>query len=75
MGKGMMTSTGPVIEGPRRLLTHKDYAVEEMQSLIKPTDVDPCSELGTKELGALALFDLTRVNLFSWLIKFFFFLN
>ena len=46
-----------------------------MQSLIKPTDVDPCAELGTKELGASTLFDLTRVNLFSWLFFsiFFFF--
>ena len=66
--KGMMTLTGPVIKGPRCLLTHKDYAVKEVQSLIKPTDVDPCAELGTEELGASTLFDLTRVNLFSWLV-------
>ena len=68
-GKGMMTSMDPVIEGPRCLLTHKDYAVEEVQSLIKPTDVDPCAELGTQELGASALFDLTWVNPFPWLIS------
>ena len=81
VGKGMMTSTGPVIEGPCCLFTHKDYAVEEVQSLIKSTDVDPCAELGTEELGTLTLFDLTRVNLFPWLISspflslfFFFFL-
>ena len=67
--KGMMTSTGLVIEGPRCLLTHKDYAVEKVQSLIKSTDVDPCVELGTEELGASALFDLTRVNPFLWLIS------
>ena len=30
VSKGMMTSTGPVVEGPRRLLTYKDYAVEEV---------------------------------------------
>ena len=29
-GKGLMTSTGPVAEGPRCFLTHKDYAVEEV---------------------------------------------
>ena len=71
----MMTSTGPIVEGPRRLLTHKDYAVEEVQTLLKPTDVNPCAELGTEELGVSALFDLTRVNLFSWLFFsiFFFF--
>ena len=67
--KGMMTSTGLVIEGPRCLLTHKDYAVEKVQSLIKSTDVDPCVELGTEELGASALFYLTRVNPFLWLIS------
>ena len=61
--KEMMTLTGPIIEGPRHLLTHKDYAVEEL------TDVDPCAELGIEELGASALFDLTRVNILSWLIS------
>ena len=66
--KGMMTSTGPVIEGPCRLLTHKDYVVEEVKALIKLTDVDPCAELGTEELGALALFDLTRVSPLPWWI-------
>ena len=49
-GKGMMTSTGPVIGGPRCLLTHKDYAVEEVKTLIKPTDVDPYAKLGTEKL-------------------------
>ena len=58
-GKGMMTSTGPVIKGPRRLLTHKDYAVEEVKALIKPTDVDPCAELGMEKLVASTLFNLT----------------
>ena len=41
-GKGVMTSTGPVSEGPCCLLTHKDYAVGEVESLIKPTDIEPC---------------------------------
>ena len=62
-GKGM-TSTGPIVEGPRCLLTHKDYTDEEVQSFIKPTDVDPCVELGMEELGVSALFELTRVNSF-----------
>ena len=68
-GKGMTISTGPIIEGPYCLLTDKDYAVKEVQSLIKPTDVDSCAELGTEELRASALFYLTRVNPFSWLIS------
>ena len=66
--KGMMTSAGLVIEGTRRLLTHKDYVVEEVKVLIKPTDVDPCAELGTEELGLSTLFDLTRVSPLLWWI-------
>ena len=62
-GKGVMTSSGPVIEGPCCLLTHKDYAVGEVGSFIKPTDIGPCNLLGTEDLGALALFNLTRVCL------------
>ena len=63
-----MTSTGPVVEGPYRLLTHKDFVVKKVESLIKPTDVKPCAESGMEELGVSALFDLTRVSLLSWLI-------
>ena len=37
--KGVMTSSGPIIEGPRHLLTHKDYAIEGVESLVKPTDI------------------------------------
>ena len=66
--KGMMTSSGPIIEGPRCLLTHKDYAIKEVGSLIKPTNIDPCAQLGTEKLGASALFDLIRASLLSWLI-------
>ena len=72
-GKGMMTSTSLVIRGPRCLLTNKDYAVKEVKTLIKPTDVDPCAELRAEELGESALFDLTRVSLLPWLILSFFF--
>ena len=43
VGKGVMTSSGPIIEGPRCLLTHKDYAVEGVESLIKQTDLDSCA--------------------------------
>ena len=64
-GKGVMTSYGPVIEGPCCLLTHKDYAVEEVGSFIKSTDIGPCDLLGKEDLGALALFYLTRVCSFS----------
>ena len=62
-GKGAMTSLGPVNEGPCRLLTHKDYAVGEVKPFIKPADIEPCDQLGTENLGASAIFDLTRVCL------------
>ena len=68
-GKGVMTSTGPVNEGPCRLLTHKEYAVGEVESLIKPTNVEPCDQVGTKDLGASALFDLSRVCFSHFWVK------
>ena len=63
VGKGLMTSLGPVIEGPCRLLTHRDYAVEEVRSFVKPADIEPCDQLETEDLGASALFYLARVCL------------
>ena len=60
-GKGVMTSSGPVLEGPCSLLTYKGYAVGELGSFVKPTDLEPCDLVGTKDLGASALFDITRV--------------
>ena len=64
VGKGLMTSTGLVVEGPCRLFTHKEYAIETVESIIKQTDVDPCAKQGIEELGALGLFDLSWVSLF-----------
>ena len=61
--KGAMTSSGPVLEGPSYLLTHKAYAVGEVGSFVKPTDLEPCDLVGTEDLGASALFDITRVCL------------
>ena len=60
-GKGLITSSGPVIEGPCCLLTHKDYAIREVGSFVKPTDIGPCDLVGTEDLGVSALFDLTKV--------------
>ena len=42
-------------------MTHKDYAIEEVGSFVKPTDIGPCDLVGTENLGASAFFDLTRV--------------
>ena len=58
---GVMTSSGPVNEGPCCLLIHKDYAVKEVGSFIKPMDIGPCDLLGMEDLRASAIFDLTRV--------------
>ena len=42
-GKGLMTTLGPVTQDSEcRLLTHKDYAVEMLESIIKDKDVNPC---------------------------------
>ena len=61
VGKGLMTTSGPVTQGPdRRLLTHKDYAIKMMCSIIRDKDVDPCVELGTNELEASASLILHR---------------
>ena len=63
-GKGVMTSSSPVLEGPCYLLTHKGYAVGEVSSFVKPTDLEPCDLVATEDPGAFALFDITRVCLF-----------
>ena len=63
-GKGAMTSSGPVHEGPSCLLTHKAYAVGEVGSFVKPMDLEPFDLVGTEDLGASALFDIIRVCLF-----------
>ena len=62
-GKGVMTSSGPVLEGPCSLLTHKGYVVGEVGFFVKPTDLKPCDLVGTEDLGASTLFDITRVCL------------
>jgi len=58
-----MTGKGPVALGAvRRILTHKDYAVEMVNSIIKETNLDPCADQTTEDLGAFGLFDLSRVR-------------
>ena len=61
-GKGVMTSFGPVLEGPCSLLTHKGYTVGEVGSFVKPTDLESCDLVGMEDLGASTLFDITRVR-------------
>ena len=63
VGKGAMTSSGLVPEDPSCLLTHKAYAVGEVGFFVKPTDLEPCELVGTEDLGASAIFYITRVCL------------
>ena len=60
-----MTSFGLIIEGPCCLLTHKGYAIEEVGSFVNLMDLEPYDLVGMKDLGASALFDITRVCLLS----------
>nr|POE52703.1 hypothetical protein CFP56_17656 [Quercus suber] len=56
-----MMRKGPATQGAiRRLLTHKQYTVEMVHSIIKETDLNPCADQTTEDLGALGLFDLSR---------------
>ena len=62
-GKGAITSSSPVPEGLSCLLTHKAYVVGEVGSSVKPTDLEPCDLVGMEDLGASAIFYITRVCL------------
>ena len=63
--KGLMTMSGPITQGlDCRLLTHKYYAVEVIETIIKDKDMDLCVEQTTEELGASGLFDLIWVCFF-----------
>ena len=61
-GKRVMTSFSPVFEGLCCLLTHKGYAIGEVSSFVKSTNLEPYDLVGTEDLGASALFDITRVR-------------
>ena len=63
--KGLMTTPGLVTpDSERHLLTHKDYAIEMLESIIKDKDTDPCVSQATGELGDSGLFNLARVSIF-----------
>ena len=53
IGRGVVTSSNPFIEGPR---CHRG-------SFIKSMDIAPYNQLGTKDLGVSTLFYLSRVCL------------
>ena len=61
-----MTVKGPITQGAvHRLLTHKEHAIEMVESIIKETNLDPCAEQTIEDLGASSLFDLSRVCFLS----------
>lgn len=60
--KGLMTVSGTVAPNPvHHLLTHKDYAVEVAESILKEEKIELCDDQSTDEIGSSGLFDLSRV--------------
>ena len=65
VGKGLMTTLGPITQEPDcRLLIHKGYAIKMMESIINDKDVDPCAKQAMEVLGASGLFDIAQVRFF-----------
>ena len=63
MGKGLMTSQGPVAPSTITLLVrNKQHTVEMIQSIIKDEDLDECSKHEIEFLGESGLFNLMRVR-------------
>ena len=64
-----MTVKGPVSLNPvQRLVMHKDYAIEMINSINKETDLDPYGEHFLEDLGASDLYDLSRVCFSSLIV-------
>ncbi|KAL0009168.1 hypothetical protein SO802_010670 [Lithocarpus litseifolius] len=62
--KRLMSAHGPVgQEAERRLLTHKGYALEMLESIFREKDADLCVNQSVGELGDSGLFDLARVSM------------
>ncbi|KAK9990057.1 hypothetical protein SO802_025042 [Lithocarpus litseifolius] len=60
-GKRLMSAHGLVSqEVERRLLTHKGYSLEMLESIFREKDADPCVNQSVGELGDSGLFDLAR---------------
>lgn len=50
-----MSAHGLIVSGPvQRMVSHKGYAVEMVNSIIKDMDLDEYGEHATKDLGPLA---------------------
>ena len=58
-----MMGKGPINASPiERLVIHKDYAVEMVNSIIKETNLNPCGEHAYEDLEASGLYDLSKVR-------------
>ena len=65
VGKGLMTSQGPISPVLVALVVRdKWYAMETALSIIKDVEFDQCFKHETKSLGDFGLFDLTRVSFY-----------
>ena len=74
--KRLMMAPGSVTQdSEHRLLTHKDYAVEMLESIIKDKDTDICVGQATGELGDSGLFDLSSMFLSFFLLFIHFHVN
>jgi len=63
-------TTNPVTQDSEcRLLIHKSYAVEMLESIIKDKDADPCVGQATEELGDSGLYDLAQLSTFHFVIS------
>ena len=56
-----------------RLVSHKEYAVNMFNSIIKDMDLDECGEHAIKDLGASSLFNLAKVSICQ--VYFFFYIS
>ena len=71
-----MLAHGPVVSGPiQRLVSHREYAVEMVNSIIKDTNLDKCGEHATKDLGVSSFFDLARISIHPVYFPFFFYFS
>ncbi|KAK9990930.1 hypothetical protein SO802_025915 [Lithocarpus litseifolius] len=69
-GKGLMTAQGPVAQEDRRcLLTHKEFALERLDSILGKVDADICADQPVQELGDSGLFDLARFDFCRFMVR------
>ena len=61
IGKGLMTSQGPVATPLPLLVKDKKYAVDTTHSIVWDANLDKCSEYETDLLGDFGLYDMVRV--------------